>query len=48
VLRFAGKKIAKFKNEAEAERDFLTAVLTRFTAELDRGVAEHVLRRSES
>jgi hypothetical protein len=48
VLRFAGKKIAKFKNEAEAERDFLTAVLTRFTAELNRGVAEHVLRRSES
>lgn len=48
VLRFAGKKIAKYKNEAEAERDFLTAVLTRFTADLDRGVAEHVLRRSDS
>jgi len=47
AVSFAAKKVAKVKDQAEAEREFTTRVLARFAEDLERGVDDRVLRRGD-
>lgn len=46
--KFAAARVAELKKEASVEADFVTAVLERFAADLDRGVEQRILRRGDA